>query len=88
MKLSQLAAALTMGVALGLGQVAIAQNKGMDNIMAMDKDKDGMMSKAEIMAMVETKIDAMMKQKGLQKLSASDVQKVIDDIAKTYGTAP
>jgi len=29
----------------------------------------------------------MMKQKGVQKLSARDVQAIIDDIAKTYGTA-
>jgi hypothetical protein len=86
MKPSKIAAAVTMGLALGFGQVALAQNT-MDNVMKLDTDKDGMISKTEAMRMFETKFDAMMKQKGIQKLSARDVQAIIDDIAKTYGTA-
>ncbi len=86
MKPSKIAAAVAMGLALGFGQVAVAQ-KTMDNVMKMDTDKDGMINKAEAMRMFETKFDTMMKQKGVQKLSAKDVQSIIDDIAKTYGTA-
>jgi acyl-CoA thioesterase FadM len=86
MKSAQIAAAVAMGLALGFGQVAVAQ-KTMDNVMTMDTDKGGMISKAEAMRMFETKFDAMMRQKGIQKLSAKDVQTIIDDIAKTYGTA-
>jgi hypothetical protein len=86
MKSSKIAAAVAMGLALGFGQVAVAQ-KNMDNVMKMDTDKDGMISKAEAMRMFEAKFDAMMKQKGVQKLSAKDVQAIIDDITKTYGTA-
>jgi len=86
MKPSKIAAAVTMGLALGFGQVALAQNT-MDNVMKLDTDKDGMISKTEAMRMFETKFDAMMKQKGIQKLSARDAQAIIDDIAKTYGTA-
>jgi hypothetical protein len=56
-------------------------------VMTLDTDRDGMISKTEAMRMFETKFDAMMKQKGIQKLSAKDVQTIIDDIAKTYGTA-
>jgi hypothetical protein len=55
--------------------------------MKLDTDKDGMISKAEAVRMFETRFDAMMKQKGVQKLSARDVQAIIDDIAKNYGTA-
>ena len=86
MKSSKIAPAVAMGLALGFGQVALAQ-KNMDNVRKMDTDKDGMISKTEAMRMFETKFDAMMKQKGIQKLSAKDVQTIIDDIAKTYGTA-
>ena len=86
MKSAQIAAAVAMGLALGFGQVAVAQ-KTMDNVMQLDTDKDGMISKTEAMRMFGTKFDAMMKQKGIQKLSARDVQAIIDDIAKTYGTA-
>jgi hypothetical protein len=85
MKPTKIAAAVAMGLALGFGQVALAQ-KNMDNVMKMDSDKDGMISKTEAMQMFEQKFDAMMKQKGVQKLSAKDVQAIIDDIAKTYGT--
>jgi hypothetical protein len=86
MKPSKIAAAVAMGLALGFGQVALAQ-KNMDNVMKMDTDKDGMISKTEAMRMFEQKFDAMMKQKGVQKLSPKDVQMIIDDIAKTYGTS-
>jgi hypothetical protein len=86
MKTSKIAAAVAMGLALGFGQAALAQ-KTMDNVMKLDTDKDGMISKTEAMRMFETKFDAMMKQKGIQKLSARDVQGIIYDIAKNYGTA-
>jgi hypothetical protein len=86
MKSSRIAAAVAMGLALGFGQAAVAQ-KSMDNVMKLDADKDGMISKVEAMRMFEKKFDAMMKQKGIQKLSAREVQSIIDDIAKTYGTA-
>jgi acyl-CoA thioesterase FadM len=86
MKISKIAAAVAMGLTLGFGQAAFAQ-KTMDNVMKLDTDKDGMISKAEAVRMFETRFDAMMKQKGVQKLSARDVQAIIDDIAKNYGTA-
>jgi hypothetical protein len=86
MKTSKIAAAVAMGLALGFGQAALAQ-KTMDNVMKLDTDKDGMISKSEAMRMFEAKFDAMMKQKGVQKLSARDVQAIIDDIARSYGTA-
>jgi hypothetical protein len=53
MKSSKIAAAVAMGLALGFGQVAVAQ-KTMDNVMTLDTDKDGMISKAEAMRMFET----------------------------------
>jgi hypothetical protein len=84
MKGAKLAAAAAV-LTLALGQAFAAGS--MDNIKAMDSDKDGMISKAEAMRMVEAKFDAMMKQKGVTKLTPQDVQKVIDDIAKAYGTA-
>jgi hypothetical protein len=86
MKPSKIAAAVAMGLALGFGQVALAQ-KNMDNVMTLDTDRDGMISKNEAMRMFEQKFDAMTKQKGVQKLSARDVQAIIDDVARTYGTA-
>lgn len=86
MKLSKLAAAVAAGLALGVGQVALAQ-KNMDNVMTLDTDRDGMISKTEAMRMFEQKLDAMTKQKGVQKLTARDVQAIIDDVARTYGTA-
>jgi hypothetical protein len=85
MKPTKLAAAVATGLALGFGQVALAQ-KNMDNVMKLDADKDGAISKTEAMRMLEQKIDAMMKQKRIQEFSARDVQAIIDDIAKTYGT--
>ena len=86
MKTSKIAAAVAMGLALAFGQVALAQ-KTMDNVMKLDTDKDGMISRTEAMRMFETKFDAMTKQKGVQKLTARDVQAIIDDIARNYGTA-
>jgi hypothetical protein len=85
MKPSKIAAAVAMGLALGFGQVALAQ-KNMDNVMKMDTDKDGAFTKAEVMRMVEAKVDEMMKKMGLQKFTAAQVQMIIDDIARTYGT--
>jgi len=85
MKLTKIAAAVAMGLALGFGQVALAQ-KNVDKVMAMDTDKDGSISKAEAMRMFEQKIDAMMKTKGIQKFTPQQVQEIIDDVARTYGT--
>lgn len=85
MKPSKIATAVAMGLALGFGQVALAQ-KNMDNVMKMDTDKDGAFTKAEVMRMVEAKVDDMMKKMGIQKFTASQVQMIIDDIARTYGT--
>ena len=49
---SKIAAPVAMGLALGFGQVALAQ-KNMDNVMKMDTDRDGAFTKAEVMRMVE-----------------------------------
>ena len=86
MKPTKIAAAIAMGLALGFGQVAIAQS-GMDNVMKMDADKDGSISKSEAMRMFEQKIDAMMKARGIKKFTPQEVQQLIDDVARTYGTA-
>ncbi len=86
MKSTRIAMAIAAAMTMGLASVAYAQ-KGMDNIKAMDKDKDGMISKAEFMAMMEAKWAAMDKSKK-GKLTADDVSKSIMDIAATYGTAP
>jgi hypothetical protein len=86
MKPTKIAAAIAMGLALGFGQVAVAQ-KGMDNVIKMDADKDGSISKTEAMRMFEQRIDAMMKARGIQKFTPQQVQQLIDDVARTYGTA-
>jgi hypothetical protein len=86
MKPTKIAAAIAMGLALGFGQVAVAQ-KGMDNVMKMDADKDGSISKTEAMRMFEQKIDVMMKARGIKKFTPQEVQQLIDDVARTYGTA-
>lgn len=86
MKPTKIAAAIAMGLALGFGQGAFAQ-KSMDNVMKMDADRDGAISKAEAMRLFEQKVDAMMKQKGIQKFTPQQVQQLIDDVARTYGTA-
>ncbi len=85
MKASKLALALAAAMTMGFAPVAFA-DKGMDNIKAMDKDKDGMISKAEFMSMMEEKWNAMDKAKK-GKLTADDVAKSIKDIAATYGTS-
>jgi len=86
MKVTKIGAAVAMGLALGFGQGALAQ-KNVDKVMAMDTDKDGSISKSEAMRMFEQKIDAMMKTKGIRKFTPQQVQEIIDDVARTYGTA-
>jgi hypothetical protein len=85
MKSSKLAAAVAMGLALGFGQVALAQ-KNMDNVKAMDANKDGMVSKEEFMRKVGEMFDKMDTKKA-SRLTPQDVQKSIDEIARIYGTA-
>jgi hypothetical protein len=85
MNASKLAAAAAMGLALGFGQVALAEEP-MDNGMKLDAKRDGTISESEAMRMFEQKLDAMMKHKGIQKFSAKEVQAIIDETAKTYGT--
>ncbi len=84
MKVSKLAAAVAMGLALGFGQVALAQ-KNMDNVKAMDVDKDGMVSKAEFMQKMGEMFDKMDTKKA-GKLTPQDVQKIIDEVRNLYGT--
>ena len=84
MKTSKLAATVALGLALAAGQAFAGS---MDNVMSMDKNKDGMISKSEAMAMFEQKLDAMMKAKGIKQFTPKDVQALIDEIAKTYGTS-
>jgi hypothetical protein len=86
MKPTKIAAAIAMGLALGFGQAAFAQ-RSMDNVMKMDADRDGAISKTEAMRLFEQKVDEMMKQKGIQKFTPQQVQQLIDDVARTYGTA-
>jgi hypothetical protein len=68
MKQAKLAlSALALGLALGAGQVAAQPTLSMDENMVkkmmpmMDKDKDGMISKAEAMEVFGRKFDAMSK---------------------------
>jgi hypothetical protein len=85
MKRMTLATAIAAAMLAAVPPVALAQ-KGMDNIKAMDKDKDGMISKTEFMAMMEKAYDNMDKsRKG--RLTAEDVAKSIEEIFKTYGAA-
>jgi hypothetical protein len=85
MKRLTLATAVLAATIAALPPVVYAQ-KGMDSIKAMDKDKDGMISKAEFMAMMEQKFDMMDKErKG--RLSAEDVAKSIAEIQRVYGSA-
>ncbi len=85
MKRITLATAVLAAAVAALPPVVHAQ-KGMDNIKAMDKDKDGMISKAEFMAMMEQKFDMMDKaRKG--RLTAEDVAKSIAEIQRVYGSA-
>lgn len=87
MKRMTLATALLAATVAFVPPAAHAADKGMSNIMAMDKDKDGMISRAEFMEMMSREFDRMDKdRKG--KLSAVDVQKSIEAILKTYGANP
>jgi|APFre7841882724_1041349.scaffolds.fasta_scaffold01155_9 Ca2+-binding EF-hand superfamily protein len=85
MKAISLATALVAATLAFVPPVAYAQ-KSMDMIKAMDKDKDGMISKAEFMAMMEQKFDMMDKAK-TGKLSAQDVAKSIAEIQRVYGSS-
>jgi hypothetical protein len=82
---------MTLATLLAAAMLAVVPpmahaQKGMDNIKAMDKDRDGMISKPEFMAMMEKMYDDMDKgRKG--KLTAEDVAKSIQEIYKTYGSA-
>lgn len=87
MKVSRIALLVAAVVALGLAPLAHAQGqKGMENVMTMDTDKDGMISKAEFMRMMEARFDAMDKNK-TGKLTPQQVQQVIDSIGKQFGYA-
>jgi Ca2+-binding EF-hand superfamily protein len=85
MKRMTLATLLAAAMLAVVPPVAMAQ-KGMDNIKAMDKDKDGMISKAEFMAMMEKAYNDMDKAKK-GRLTAQDVAASIQEIYKTYGSA-
>ena len=86
MKGSKLVSAVVTALALGVSSAAFAGT--MDNVKALDKDKDGMISKTEAMKAFEERFDAMVKTKGgIAKLTPADVQKVIDEMAKLYGYA-
>jgi Ca2+-binding EF-hand superfamily protein len=85
MKAISFATALVAATLAFVPPVAYAQ-KSMDMIKAMDKDKDGMISKAEFMAMMEQKFDMMDKAK-TGKLSAQDVAKSIAEIQRVYGSS-
>jgi hypothetical protein len=84
MKVSKLAAAVAMGLALGFGQAALAQ-KPMDNVMKGDTNKDNMISKDEAMRMFGEKFDKMAK-KG--QLTPAEFQKLVNDLMSTYATNP
>jgi hypothetical protein len=86
MKVSKLAAAVAMGLAFGFGQVALAQ-KGMDNVIKMDANKDKMISKDEAMRMFGEKFDAMAKEKKGQ-ITMAEFQKLISDLNSTYSANP
>lgn len=86
MKASKLATAVALCMSLGLAPAAFAADKGMDMIKSMDADKDGMISKAEFVKMMEKHYDAMDKAKK-GRLTTEDVAKAIKEIAATYGTA-
>jgi Ca2+-binding EF-hand superfamily protein len=88
MKRITFATALLAATLAGGPSFALAQSdKGMSNIMAMDKDKDGMISRTEFMDMMGREFDKMDKDKK-GRISAADVQKSIDAIFKTYGANP
>lgn len=86
MKVSKLAAAVAMGLALGFGQVALAQKgPSTDNVMKMDANKDKMISKDEAMRMFGDMFDKMAK-KG--QLTPAEFQKLVSDLMSTYAANP
>jgi hypothetical protein len=84
MKVSKLAAAVAMGLALGFGQAALAQQQ-MDNVKKGDTNKDNMISKDEAMRMFGEKFDKMAK-KG--QLTPQEFQKLVSDLMSTYAANP
>jgi len=90
MKASKLALLIAAVATMSFAPLANAQTtgaRGTDRVMTMDKDKDGMISKQEFMSMMEARFDAMDKAK-TGKLTAVQVQEIIDSVGKTYGYAP
>ncbi len=90
MKASKIAVLIATVVAMGLAPIAQAQtggqSKGLDSVKTMDADKDGMISKPEFLRMMEERFDAMDKAK-TGRLTAVQVQEIIDSIGKQYGYA-
>jgi hypothetical protein len=84
MKVSKIAAAVAMGLALASGQVALAQ-KPMDNVMKGATNKDNMISKDEAMRMFGEKFDQMAK-KG--QLTPAEFQKLVNELMSTYAANP
>jgi hypothetical protein len=89
MKASIVALAIATATTMSLAPAAYAQTgapRGVDRVMTMDTDKDGMISKKEFMSMMEAKFDAMDKGR-IGRLTAAQVQQIIDETGKTYGYA-
>jgi hypothetical protein len=89
MKLKVLIPAVAMAMTLGAGFTTpvFAQKMNMDNVKAMDTDKDGMVSKAEFLRKMEAMFDQMDKgRKG--RLTPEEAGQLFRDIASFYGTAP
>ncbi len=80
--LAVLAAALLVAVPLAQAQTTTQPRPA--GVMAMDADKDGMISKPEFMRMMEAKFDEMDKAK-TGRLTPAQVQQSITEIGKTYG---
>lgn len=89
MKYVRSAIAVLTTVLLVAGPLAHAQTSPQPRqpsggVMAMDANKDGMISKQEYMRMMEAKFDEMDKGK-TGKLTPAQVQQSISEIGKTYG---
>jgi Ca2+-binding EF-hand superfamily protein len=89
MKVSKLAVLVAAVAAMGLAPLAHAQtgqskSKSMEAVKTMDADKDGMITKAEFVRMMEARFDAMDKAK-TGRLTPAQVQEVIDSIGKQFG---
>jgi Ca2+-binding EF-hand superfamily protein len=72
---------------MGLAPIAHAQtgqSKSMEAVKTMDADKDGMISRAEFVGMMERRFDTMDKTK-TGRLTPAQVQEVIDSIGKQFG---